>query len=390
MKPRYWFWLALFVAALTAGYWIGSRAPTDEAALPSGWQAPSQPVADVFGSANTDVPPLPDASADEQNTVEIYRRVSPAVVNVTARTMELGFFFQVIPVEGTGSGFVIDDQGHILTNYHVVADAEQLQVTLADRSSYEARVVGVDQLTDIAVLKINPEPRRLPTVTLGDSDRLRVGQKVLAIGNPFGFEGTLTTGVISALGRTIETKQGALLDEAIQTDAAINRGNSGGPLLDSAGRVIGVTSLIFSPTGASIGIGFAIPINTVKFILNDLLREGRVRRPVLGVSSYPLDARLAEALRLPVDYGLLVVEIEPGSAADEAGIRGGDRVVKVGLYQMIVGGDVIVAINGQRVESRLDVIRALYRKRPGDKVEVKFYRGRQQRTVTATLKERRR
>jgi len=341
-------------------------------------------------AANADLPSLQSTSADEQNTVEVYRRVSPAVVNVTARTMELDFFFQVVPKEGTGSGFVIDDQGHILTNYHVVADAQQLRVTLADRSSYEARVVGVDPLTDIAVLKINPGRRRLPTVILGDSSQLRVGQKVLAIGNPFGFEGTLTTGVISALGRSIRTEDGALLEEAIQTDAAINRGNSGGPLLDSAGRVIGITSLIFSPTGASIGIGFAIPINSVKLILNDLLREGRVRRPVLGVSGYPLDAALAEALRLPVDYGVLVDEVVPGSAADEAGIRGGDRVVVVGLYQITIGGDVIVALDGQRVESPLDVTRALYRKRPGDKVEIKFYRGERQRTVTATLKERRR
>ncbi len=386
MKSRYWFWLVLIVAALAAGYWQwnGWRAPT------RGRQAPAQPVSDVLGAATADVPPLPSTSAEEQNTVEIYRRVSPAVVNVTTVAMELGFFFQVEPKEGTGSGFVIDDQGHILTNYHVVAEAEQIRVTLADRSSYEARVVGVDPLTDIAVLKINPGRRQLPTVTLGDSEQLRVGQKVLAIGNPFGFEGTLTTGVISALGRSIETQQGALLEDAIQTDAAINRGNSGGPLLDSAGRVIGITSLIFSPTGASIGIGFAIPINAVKLILNDLLREGRVRRPVLGVGGYPLDATLAEVLRLPVDYGILVDEVVPGSAADEAGIRGGDRVVVIGLYRMIIGGDIIVAINGQRMESALDITRALYRKRPGDKVEIKFYRGRQQRMVTATLKERRR
>lgn len=223
---------------------------------------------------------------------------------------------------------------------------------------------------------------------LGNSDSLRVGQKVLAIGNPFGFQGTLTTGVISALGRTIQTEDGVLLDEAIQTDAAINRGNSGGPLLDSAGRVIGITSLIFSPTGTSLGIGFAIPVSTVQFILDDLIQEGRVRRPILGISGYPLEPTLAEALRLPTERGILVAEVVPGSAADEAGIRGGNRAVVVGRVRVIVGGDIIVALNSERVETALDITRQLWRKRPGERVEITFYRGQRRMQATATLKER--
>lgn len=384
MKYRYQLGLLLLVLGGAAGYWLGLRAPTPPSSLPMA----NPPATYAASPTDDEARPQPGPGSDEQNSIEVYRTVSPAVVNVTTRALERDFFFGVVPREGSGSGFVIDREGRILTNYHVIAGAEQIQVTLADRSTFPARVIGADQLTDVAVLKINPGRKTLPTVPLGDSDRLRVGQKVLAIGNPFGFEGTLTTGVISALGRTIQTEDGALLDEAIQTDASINRGNSGGPLLDSAGRVIGITSLIFSPTGASIGIGFAIPVNSVKFILNDLLREGRVRRPALGISGYPVDPTLAEALRLPAESGVLVAEVVPGSAADEAGIRGGDRAVIVGRVRLIVGGDLIVAINGQAVQSELDVTRALYRKRPGDKVELTLYRGRRPLKVTPTLKER--
>jgi len=226
-------------------------------------------------------------------------------------------------------------------------------------------------------------------VPLGDSSRLEVGQKVLAIGNPFGFQGTLTTGIISALERTIRTETGALLDEAIQTDAAINRGNSGGPLLNSAGQVIGVNSVILSPSGGNIGIGFAIPVNTLKFILNDLIREGRVRRPWLGISGQEITPDLAEALELPVGRGVLVAETARGGPADRAGLRGGNRVAVVGRYRFLVGGDVITAIDGQAVESALDINRILYKKRPGETVEVTYYRGRQKRTLQVALAERR-
>ncbi|MFQ5663643.1 MAG: S1C family serine protease [Terriglobia bacterium] len=381
------FLLLVLIALL--GYWGGSRPqapPLPEPSLTStradadGW------VGEVVA---TPVAPA-ELSQDERNSVEVYRRASPAVVNVTTRTLEMDFFLRVFPVEGSGSGFIINEDGTIATNYHVVADARQIQVTLADRSSYEAKVVGSDPATDLAVLRIQASDRRLPTLPLGDSRRLEVGQKVLAIGNPFGFQGTLTTGVISALERTIRTQTGALLDEAIQTDAAINRGNSGGPLLDSRGRVIGVNTLIISPTGGSVGIGFAVPINTLKFILSDLVRYGRVRRPWLGISAHELAPELARWLELPVRRGVLVAEVVRGGPADRAGIRGGNRYVVVGRYRFVVGGDIIVALDGEEVKSLTDINRVIYKKRPGEQVKVTFYRGRRKRTLTLTLAERRR
>jgi putative serine protease PepD len=392
MKKLYLIGIALFLLAVALGYWTKSRmADAHRTALSGGESSPTVAAVEppAIGAASTEpAPPAAQLSGDEQNTIEVYRTVSAAVVNVKTQAVEWNFFYGAIPSQGSGSGFIIDRQGHVLTNYHVIANADEIQVTLADRSSFRARVIGADRTTDIAVLKIDPGRKTLPTVQLGDSDRLRVGQKVLAIGNPFGFEGTLTTGIISALGRTLEVDRGVILDEAIQTDAAINQGNSGGPLLDSAGRVIGITSVIFSPTGGSVGIGFAIPVNTVKLILNDLLREGRVRRPYLGISGYPIDPTLAGALRLPVEKGILVAEVVSGSGAEEAGIRGGDRYVVVGRVRLLVGGDIIVALNGQPIESQLDITRTLNRKRPGDTVELKLYRGGRQMTLTARLKER--
>ncbi len=392
MKKRYLIGVGLFLLAVALGYWTKSRMADTHRTILSGDES-SPTVAAVEPSAigapvAEPAPPAAQLSGDEQNTIEVYRTVSPAVVNVKTQAVEWNFFYGAIPSQGSGSGFIIDRQGHILTNYHVIANADEIQVTLADRSGFPARVIGADRTTDIAVLKIAPGRKTLPTVQLGDSDGLRVGQKVLAIGNPFGFEGTLTTGIISALGRTLEVDRGVILDEAIQTDAAINQGNSGGPLLDSAGRVIGITSVIFSPTGGSVGIGFAIPVNTVKLILNDLLREGRVRRPYLGISGYPIDPTLAGALRLPVEKGILVAEVVPNSGAEEAGIRGGDRYVMVGRVRLLVGGDIIVALNGQPIESQLDITRTLNRKRPGDTVELKLYRGGRQMSLTARLKER--
>ncbi|MCH8946455.1 MAG: trypsin-like peptidase domain-containing protein, partial [Acidobacteria bacterium] len=251
-----------------------------------------------------------------------------------------------------------------------------------------AEVVGLDPLTDLAVLRIDPGARRLPTLPLGDSSRLQVGQKVLAIGNPFGFQGTLTTGVISALERSLENKQGGLLDEAIQTDAAINSGNSGGPLLDSQGQVIGVNSMIFTPSGGSVGIGFSIPVNTVKFVVNDLIRFGKVRRGWLGISGLEIWPDLAEALDLPVDRGVLVERLVRGATADQAGLRGGDRWARWGRYRFRIGGDLIVTVNGKPVKKVLDVNRLIYKKRPGETVEIEFYRGRRKRSARVKLQER--
>lgn len=386
-RNRWRIFLLLVLGALL-GYWAGSR-PTAPA-LPEPSFVPGRANANAWLEEAVATPvPAVALSEDERISVDVYREASPAVVNVTTRTVEWNFFYGAVPVEGAGSGFIISEDGTIVTNYHVVANAEQIQVTLGDRSSYEAEVLGVDPVTDLAVLKINPGNRRLPTVPLGDSGQLQVGQKVLAIGNPFGFQGTLTTGVISALGRTIRTEAGALLDEAIQTDAAINRGNSGGPLLDSQGRVIGVNTVIISPSGGSVGIGFATPVNTLKFIVQDLVRYGRVRRPWLGISAQEVWPELARVLNLPADQGLLIAEVVRGGPADRAGLHGGKRWVVVGRYRFVVGGDLIVAIDGEEVSSLADINRIIFKKRPGDRVEVVFYRGGRRRTVSLTLAERR-
>jgi S1-C subfamily serine protease len=379
--------LLLAVAILT-GYWAGTQRQASQLLLPS--LVPAGASAEAWLAETVAAPAAPATlDTDERGIVSVYRRASSAVVNVTTRTVEFDFFYGAVPVEGSGSGFIVNRDGTIVTNHHVVAEAQQIQVTLADRSSYAARLVGQDPLSDLAVLRIDPGDRELPTLSLGDSSRLQVGQTVLAIGNPFGFQGTLTKGVISALERTIRTQSGALLDEAIQTDAAINRGNSGGPLLDSQGRVIGVNTVIFSPSGGSVGIGFAIPVNTLKFVLNDLVRYGRVRRPWLGVSGNELWPELAQALELPVEEGVMVAEVIRGGPAEEAGLRGGRRWVIVSRYRFLVGGDIIVALDGEPVGSVLDINRFTYKKRPGDTVEVTYYRGDSKRTVKVRLEERR-
>ena len=397
MRIRAVYWLLLVVAGFLVGYYLEWPGTTPEPALPpfesavaqangaTTEAATSSPVTEAAAAA---VPVQTELGRGERNNVAVYQQASAAVVNITTRTVEMDFFRRAIPREGSGSGFLIDQRGHIVTNHHVVANAGQIQVTLADRSSFEAKVVGLDPLTDLAVLRIDPGARRLPTLPLGDSSRLQVGQKVLAIGNPFGFQGTLTTGVISALERSLENKQGGLLDEAIQTDAAINSGNSGGPLLDSQGQVIGVNSMIFTPSGGSVGIGFSIPVNTVKFVVNDLIRFGKVRRGWLGISGLEIWPDLAEALDLPVDRGVLVERLVRGATADQAGLRGGDRWARWGRYRFRIGGDLIVTVNGKPVKKVLDVNRLIYKKRPGETVEIEFYRGRRKRSARVKLQER--
>lgn len=389
MWSQNWLRIVLLLGlAAVAGYWASTRLKAPR--LPeSPISTPASPEAEAWLEATLATPAAPtELSPDERNSVKVYQATSPAVVNITTRTLEMDFFYGVVPVEGSGSGFIIDQNGTIVTNSHVVSEAQQIRVTLADRSSYPATVQGMDPFSDLAVLKIEPGNKRLPTVALGNSGPLEVGQKVLAIGNPFGFQGTLTTGVISALGRTIRTESGALLDEAIQTDAAINRGNSGGPLLDSQGRVIGVNTLIISPSGGSIGIGFAVPVNTLKLILGDLVRYGRVRRPWLGITGYELAPELADLLQLPVDRGVLVTEVARGGPAAQAGIRGGDRWVVVGRYRFLVDGDIIVSVDGQEVNTVTDLNRVIFKKRPGDSVEVTLYRDGDKRALTVTLAER--
>jgi S1-C subfamily serine protease len=370
--------LILAAAILLFGaYWLGARygnrGPVNVQALP----------ADA-GGAQRDV-----ALTDEEAiNVRVYRQASPAVANILTKATEYDFFQNPVPVEGAGSGFVIDPRGYILTNYHVIEEAQTIEVVLGDQSRYPAKVLGADQRNDVALVKIEPKGKPLVALTLGDSSTLQVGQKVLAIGNPFGFQSTLTTGVVGALGRTVQTSQTTFIDEAIQTDAAINRGNSGGPLINSHGEVIGINSAIYTPSGTTAGIGFAIPINTAKAIAHDLMTDGRVHRAFLGVETLPVSGYLAEALDLPVQEGLLVETVTRGGPAAVGGIHGGDRIAQAGMRRIYIGGDVIVAIDGQKITSQFDTNVVLNRKRPGDTVTVTVYRGGKRVDLPVKLGER--
>jgi S1-C subfamily serine protease len=371
--------LVLLLAAYWAGARYGNRQPITVEALPPGPNSSS-----ATATAQRDAP-LTD---DESINVRIYRQAAPAVANILTKATEYDFFMDPVPVEGAGSGFVIDTRGYILTNFHVVGGAQSIEVVLGDQSRYPAKYIGADQRNDVALLKIDPKGKHLVALSLGDSSSLQVGQKVLAIGNPFGFQSTLTTGVVSALGRTVQTSQTTFIDEAIQTDAAINRGNSGGPLINSHGDVIGINSAIYTPSGTTAGIGFAIPINSAKAIANDLITDGRVHRAFLGVETLPVNEYLAEALDLPVQEGLLVEMATKSGPAANAGIHGGDRIAQAGMRRIYIGGDVIVAIDGQKIAGQFDVNVILNRKRPGDTVTVTVFRGGKKMDIPVKLGER--
>jgi S1-C subfamily serine protease len=324
--------------------------------------------------------------AEEQNNIGVYRKNIDSVVNITSRAVTFDFFYGLVPQEGQGSGFIIDKEGHVLTNYHVIAEARQVEVTLHNRKKYRATVVGTDRSHDLAVIQIKG-PGLTPMV-LGDSRNLQVGQKVYAIGNPFGLSGTMTRGIISSI-RPVQEPDGMQIDEAIQTDAAINPGNSGGPLLNWHGEVIGINTLIASSVGQSAGIGFAIPVNTAKAVLNDLMTLGRVRRPALGVRTIPITPELAEQLGLPADNGLLVVQVVPGGAADRAGLHGGTERAYLGNMPIMVGGDLIVAIDGQDVQDQQDLSQVMNNHRAGDTVRITIYRAKKKMDVSVTLGEAR-
>ena len=375
--------LILVLGAFWVGARYGPRQPENveaRRAMENGRGAPLATVANPEHNASL--------TEEEAINVRIYREASPAVANILTKATEYDFFMDAVPVEGAGSGFVIDPKGYILTNYHVVAGAQTIEVILGDKSRYPAKFIGADQRNDVALIKIDPKGKQLVALPLGDSSKLQVGQKVLAIGDPFGFQSTLTTGVVSALGRTVQTSETTFIDAAIQTDASINRGNSGGPLIDTHGEVIGVNSAIYTPSGTAAGIGFAIPINTAKLIANDLITEGKVRRAYLGVQTIPVAGWLAEALDLPVQDGLLVEETTKGSPAAAAGIRGGDRAAQAGMRKIMIGGDVIVGVDGQKVGNQFDINVVLNRKRPGDTVTVTRYRGAKKLDIPVKLGER--
>src|SRR5690242_2327191 len=367
--------LVLILGAFWAGARFGPHDPSKVEAVPM--------RAGSSNAAGRDAA----LTEDESINVRIYRQASPAVANILTKATEYDFFMDPVPVEGAGSGFIIDPRGYILTNYHVVEGAQSIEVVLGDQSRHPAKYIGADQRNDVALIKIDPKGKQLTTLKLGDSSAIQVGQKVLAIGNPFGFESTLTTGVVSATGRTVQTSQSTFIEQAIQTDAAINRGNSGGPLIDTHGEVIGINSAIYTPTGTTAGIGFAIPINTAKSIANDLITSGRVHRAYLGVQTLAVSGGLGEALDLPVQEGLLVEVVTKGGPAATAGIHGGDRVVLAGMRRLTIGGDVIVGIDGQKVTNQFDVSLVLNHHRPGDTVNVTVYRGGKKMDIPVKLGE---
>jgi S1-C subfamily serine protease len=324
--------------------------------------------------------------ADEQNNIAVYKKALPSVVNITSTAVAYDFFYGAVPQQGMGSGFVIDTEGHILTNNHVVEGARQLEVTTSDKKKYKAQIVGTDPIHDLAVIQI--PNKAVPQAEIGDSKSLVVGQKVYAIGNPFGLSGTMTRGIISSI-RSLKGQRG-FIDEAIQTDAAINPGNSGGPLLNARGQVIGINTMIL--TGGveqSAGIGFAIPINTAKAVLDDLVHLGRVRRPEMGVRTIPIGPELADQMGLAADSGLLIVEVVPGSSAERAGLRGGTERAYLGNAPIMIGGDLLVAIDGQPVEDQQDLSHVMQNHRSGDTVTVTVYRGKKRMDFKLVLGEAR-
>jgi len=336
----------------------------------------------------TEAQAAPAFDAEEVNNISVYKRVLPSVVNITSTTLVFNFFYGTVPQQGQGSGFILDKAGHILTNYHVVEGANRgIEVLLSNKSRYQAKVVGQDKVHDLALLQITAP--NLQPVTLADSSELAVGQKVYAIGNPFGLTGTMTTGIISAI-RPIRNADGAPIEDAIQTDAAINPGNSGGPLLNSRGEVIGINTMIAS-NGAdqSSGIGFAIPINTAKAVLADLTRYGRVRRPSLGIVSYAIGPDLASQMGLAADYGVLIQRVIPGGAAERAGLHGGNQQAYVGNTPIMLGGDLIVGIDGQQVTDPQDISALMDKHQAGDTISVSILRGKRQITLKLMLGEAR-
>jgi S1-C subfamily serine protease len=380
------------VVLLVGGFWYLTTHfyPSHDAPAASAW-----PHFSLFGAKSagsplqlTEAEAAPAYDAEEQNNIAVYKRVLPSVVNITSTTLVFNFFEGVVPQHGQGSGFVLDKAGHVLTNFHVVEGANRgIEVMLSNKRRYSAKVIGTDKAHDLALLQIDAP--NLAPVTLADSAGLSVGQKVYAIGNPFGLSGTMTRGIISSI-RSIRGAEGALIEDAIQTDAAINPGNSGGPLLNSRGEVIGINAMIAS-NGAdqSSGIGFAIPINTAKAVLADLTRYGRVKRPSLGIASYAIGPDLASQMGLAVDSGVLVQQVVSGGAAERAGIHGGNQQAYVGNTPILLGGDLIVAVDGQEVTDPQDINGLMDKHQAGDTISVTLYRGKKQMTLKLILGEAR-
>jgi S1-C subfamily serine protease len=314
---------------------------------------------------------------DERENISVYEHLNEAVVNITTETVAINWFLEPVPQEGgSGSGSIIRTEGYVLTNNHVIENAYKVFINLADGTQFEGSVIGTDPENDLAVLKFNPpSDMQLKTVPLGDSDALRVGQKVLAIGNPFALERTLTVGIVSGLGRPIQTSRNTIIRDMIQTDASINPGNSGGPLLDAQGRMIGINTMIYSPSGGSVGIGFAVPVNTAKRVVAELIEYGKVRRGWIDASVVQLFPALVRYAKLPINSGLLVSRTKRNGLAEQAGLRQGTEPVRYGSSVIYLGGDIITSVDAMKVDSLADLYSALEDNKPGEKIAVEILRG---------------
>jgi len=351
--------------------------------------------ADEFRLLQTEYKPLTTAdlvpySEDERVNISIYENLNSAVVNITTEVMAINWFMEPVPQEGgSGSGSIIDTRGYVVTNNHVIERASKVFINLADGSQFEGHIVGTDPENDIAVLKFDPpKGMELQTIGYGDSSILKVGQKVLAIGNPFGLDRTLTVGIVSSLKRPIQISRNRVIRDMIQTDASINPGNSGGPLLDTQGKMIGINTMIYSPSGGSVGIGFAIPVNTAKRVVSELIQFGKIRRGWIDATIVQIFPSLVRYAKLPVDSGLLVSRVVRGGLCDKAGLRQGNDPVQYGRSIIYLGGDIITAVNGVKINSLADLYTSLEASKPGDTVKVEIIRGGQTSTLNITLADR--
>lgn len=365
-----------------------------EDTVTEGSDSSSQISEDLILETNTPVLKVDDSSArftlDEQQNISVYEKCNEAVVNITTQVMGYNWFYEpVYTSSGSGSGSIIDKRGYVVTNVHVIENASVITISLSDGSSYEGKIVGQDKESDIAVLKFEvPQNVMLKTISFGDAANLKVGQKVIAIGNPFGLERTMTTGIISGLGRPIQESQNVIIRNMIQTDAAINPGNSGGPLLDSQGRMIGINTIIYSKSGSSSGVGFAIPVSTARRVVADLLKYGKVNRGVMKLDLIQNTARIAKYAGYNISSGMIVSRVRSGSRADQAGIQGGTQAVKYGTFNpqtIYLGGDIIVAIDNIEITKLADYYSALESKVPGDSVNVTVIRRGKKQTIRVVL-----
>jgi S1-C subfamily serine protease len=389
----------LVVLILSAFYYVTTHVGSTSAFTPWLHRATPAVAAPASGASTaavkgpmgsfelTEADAAPAYDSEEQQNIAVYKKALPSVVNILSTAVSFDFFYGPVPQQGQGSGFILDKQGHILTNNHVIDNAQKVEVTLSDKHKYKATVVGVDKGHDLALLQINNAPDLQPA-TLAESANLTVGQRVYAIGNPFGLSGTMTRGIISAI-RSIRGPGNSPIEDAIQTDAAVNPGNSGGPLLNSRGEVIGITTLIAN-NGAdqSSGIGFAIPVNTAKAVIADFAKYGRIRRPSLDISTLAIGPDIAEQIGLPADYGVLIQRVLPGGAADKAGLHGGtQRAGYLGNMAVMSGGDLIIAMDGQEIANTQDLAAAMNSHKADDEVTLTIFRGRRKMDVKVKLSD---